>query len=351
MMIEEFIQRMPKVELHVHLEGSVRPETLLRLADRHHIPLPAGSIEGVRAWYRFRDFAHFVEIYMTISSCLRTADDIELIAREFLIGQAEQHVLYSEVTFTPYNQLVNCGLGFHEQIDAVNRARSWGEQSLGVSMGMIIDIPRERSPEAGDQVAGWVIDRFGDGVIALGLAGPERGNPPSKFRNALGRARDRGIPRIIHAGESDGPASIWNALEIGEPARVGHGVRAIEDPALLAHLREFGIPLEVCLSSNVCLGVYPTLTSHSLPKLIGHGLRITINSDDPPMFNTSLTNEFIAGADAFGWDSGTIRRFVFEAVESSLLPPPERSRLRERVELEFSLLEVPSSNSSSPLHK
>jgi adenosine deaminase len=337
--IDEYIRRIPKVELHVHLEGSVRPETLLKLAERHHVSLPADTVKGVRDWYTFRDFGHFVEIYMTISSCLRTPDDIELIAREFLIGQSEQNIVYSEVTFTPFNQFVNCGLGFHEQIDAVNRAREWGEKTLGIRMGMIIDIPRERSPEAGEQVTTWVIDRFGEGVIALGLAGPERGNSPAKFRKEFSRVRDRGIPRIVHAGETDGPTSIWSAIEVADPARIGHGVRAIEDTKLMDYLERTKLPLEVCLSSNVCLGVFPSLNEHSLPKLMNRGLQVSVNSDDPPMFNTTLVGEFLAGAGAYGWRRDTIRDLIRGALEMTLLSATERNELQRRFEREFAHLE------------
>lgn len=167
--IEQFIIDMPKVELHVHLEGSVRPETLLKLAKRHNVSLPADEVAGLRKWFTFRDFNHFIEIYMTISSCLRTAEDIELITREFLSGQAEQNILYSEVTFTPFNQYEINRLGFHKQIDAVNRARIWAEKELGVRMGIIMDIPRLTDPEAGLMIADWAIERYGDGLIALGL--------------------------------------------------------------------------------------------------------------------------------------------------------------------------------------
>jgi adenosine deaminase len=231
--IEHFITKMPKVELHVHLEGSVRPETLLKLADRHHVSLPADDVAGLRKWYTFRDFDHFIEIYMTISSCLRTAEDIELIAREFLIGQAEQNILYSEVTFTPFNQYINNRLGFHEQIDAVNRARAWAETELGVRMGIIMDIPRIVSPEDGLTVADWAIERYGDGLIALGLGGPEIGNPPEKYQAAFDRVRAAGIPCILHAGETDGPSSIWSAIRVADTKRIGHGVRAVEDPELV----------------------------------------------------------------------------------------------------------------------
>jgi adenosine deaminase len=328
--IDQYCRKMPKVELHVHLEGSVQPATLLNLAKRHHISLPAETVQGIRKWYTFRDFAHFVEIYMTISRCLKTPEDVELIAREFLIGQAEQNILYSEVTFTPYNQLVNGGLGFHEQLDAVNRAREWADRELGIRMGMIIDIPREREPEAGEQVASWVIDRFGDGVVAIGLGGPEQGNPAEKFKSSFHRVRDKGIPRVLHAGETAGPASIWNAIEVAEPARIGHGVRAVGDAKLLAYLQEAQIPLEVCPTSNICLGVYPSLAKHSLPELLHHGVSVSINSDDPPMFNTSLAEEYLVCARTFGWEKAVLRDMAYKAVEMLLLSSSEKMALGKR---------------------
>ena len=337
--LTEYIRRMPKIELHVHLEGSVRPETLLKLAKRHTMPLPAEDVEGLRRWYTFRDFNHFIEIYMAISSCLRSAEDIELIAREFLIGQAEQNILYSEVTFTPYNQLFNCGLGFREQMDAVNRARKWGEKELGVRMGMIIDIPREHPPEAGGKVAEWVIERYGDGVIAMGLGGPEQGNPPSKFRRAFERVREAGIPCILHAGETEGPLSIWNAIEVAGTRRIGHGVRAIEDRRLMDHLKETQLALEICPTSNICLGVFPSLSEHCLPKLLEHGLRITINSDDPPMFNTTLTGEFLACSEVFGWGTETPQRLTLNAVDVALLSPTEKTEMLGRFQEDFSRLD------------
>ena len=333
--IEAFITQMPKVELHVHLEGSVRPETLLKLAKRHQVPLPADDILGLRKWYTFRDFDHFIEIYMTISSCLRTAEDIELIAREFLIGQAGQNILYSEVTFTPFNQYANNQLGFHEQMDAVNRARAWAEKELSVRMGVIMDIPRIFPPEDDLTVAEWAIERYGDGLIALGLGGPEVDNPPEKYQAAFDKVRAAGIPCILHAGETVGPPSIWSAIRIADTKRIGHGVRAIEDPELVEYLRETQIPLEVCLTSNIRLKVYPSMEEHSLPELMAQGLYVTINSDDPPMFNTTLTNEYLVGCKTFGWDMEMIQRLVLNAVDVTLLPEQERREIRRSFEVEF----------------
>lgn len=336
--LEEFITQMPKVELHVHLEGSVRPATLLKLARRHHIALPADTLEGLREWYSFRDFNHFIEIYMTISSCLRTAEDMELIAREFLIGQAEQNIRYSEVTFTAYNQYANNGLGFHEQLAAINRARTWAEQELGIRMGLIMDIPRLIPAEEGMIIADWMIEGFGESLIALGLGGPEIGHPPEKFQAAFERMHAAGIPCILHAGETDGPASIWSALRVARSQRIGHGVRTIEDPALMEHLKQNQIPLEVCPTSNICLKVFDSYECHSLPQLMEAGLYVTINSDDPPMFNTTLTREFEIGHKVYGWDRSTIQQLVLNAVNATLLPEKERQALGREFTADFAAL-------------
>jgi adenosine deaminase len=336
--IEQFITEMPKVELHVHLEGSVRPETLLKLAKRHHVALPADDVEGLRRWYTFRDFNHFLEIYMTISSCLRTAEDIELIAREFLIGQAGQNIRYSEVTFTPFNQFENNQLGFHEQIDAVNRARAWAEKKLGVRMGIIMDIPRLTDPNSGLMIADWMIERYGDGLIALGLGGPEVDHPPEKFQAAFDHVRAAGIPCILHAGETVGPSSIWSAIRVADTKRIGHGVRAIEDPKLVGYLRDKQLPLEVCPTSNICLKVYPSMEEHSLPNLLEAGLYITINSDDPPMFNTTLSNEFLVGHRTFGWDVPKVQELMLNAVKVTLLPEQERDAMKHSFLDEFDRL-------------
>lgn len=322
-----FIKQMPKIELHVHLEGSVQPKTLLQLAKRHKVDLPANNLEELQKWYTFRDFDHFVEIYMAISSCLRTPDDIELITREFLASQAEQNILYSEVTFTPYNQYLTNGLGFHEQIDAVNRARAWAKKEHGVRMGIIVDIPRHIPASKGDLIASWVIERYGDGIIAFGLGGPEIDNPPQKFQSAFDSVRAAGIPCILHAGETVGPTSIWQAIEVADTQRIGHGVRAAEDSKLMDYLRDKQIPLEVCPTSNICLNVYPTIHDHSLPQLIEHGLYITINSDDPPMFNTTLTDEFILGHQTWRWSHELIKQFTLNAAEASLLTKRAKNHL------------------------
>jgi adenosine deaminase len=329
MSITSFIRAMPKVELHVHMEGSIQPETLLTLARRNKVKLPADTVEGLRQWYTFTDFSHFIEIYGVICDCLRTPDDIELIAREFLANQAAQHILYNEVTYTGYAQYKN-GIPFPDQLAALNRARAWAEAELGVTMGLVIDIARNVTPEEGLMVADWAISGLGNGVIAFGLGGPEMGNPPEKFKAAFERARAAGLPSVPHAGETVGPESIWGALRILQADRIGHGVRCLEDPLLVDELRSRQIPLEVCPTSNVCLKVVSHLADHPLPRLLAEGLYVTINSDDPPMFNTSLTDEYLAIAETFQLGLETIKQLVLNALHASLLPAAAKAELEHR---------------------
>ena len=325
MSLTSYIAAMPKVELHVHLEGAVQPATLLQLAQRNQVRLPAQSVAGLRRWYTFTNFAHFVEIYQTLSACIRTPDDIELIAREFLAGQAAQNIRYSEVTYTAYTHYTQKGLPFADQLAALNRARSWAARELGVAIGLVIDIDRAMPGDLSLTVADWAIGAMGAGVIALGLGGAEVGNPPEKHQAAFARAHAAGLPCVPHAGETGGASSIWGALHALGAQRIGHGVRCLEDAALVAELRDRQIPLEICPTSNVCLGVVPSMAAHPLPQLIDAGLCVTLNSDDPPMFNTTLTNEYIAVAQTFGWGAHELEQLTLNAVRASLLPAPQRA--------------------------
>ncbi|HEX5082484.1 MAG TPA: adenosine deaminase [Blastocatellia bacterium] len=341
MSLDTFIRRMPKVELHVHLEGSIQPETLLQLAERNNVTLPATTVDGLRQWYTFTDFRHFVEIYLTISSCIRSPEDIEFIAREFLRGQAAQHILHSEATFTPFTHYSsNNRIPFEDQIAALSRARDWAAQELKISVGWVLDIVRNVRPiEHGLTVADWAISGMDRGVVALGMGGIEAGNPPELFKDAFERARTAGLPAVPHAGETAGAESIWGALKALKAQRVGHGVRCLEDPKLVAELRDRQIPLEVCPTSNVCLGVAPSLAKHPLPRLLDEGLFVTINSDDPPMFNTTLTDEYLRAAQILGRGAETMEQLSINAVRASLLPEASRVEMERRFREEFAQLQ------------
>jgi adenosine deaminase len=331
---------MPKVELHVHLEGSIRPETLLLLAERNSVTLPSTTVEGLRQWYRFTNFPHFVEIYLAISSCICSPEDIEFIAREFLRGQAAQQILHSEATFTPFTHYSsNKRIPFEDQIAALGRAREWAARELEISVGWVLDIARNARPiEHGLIVADWAISGMESGVVALGLGGMETGHPPELFQEAFARARAAGLPAVPHAGETAGPESVRGALRALKAQRIGHGVRCLEDLGLVAELRDRQIPLEVCPSSNVCLGVAPSQSEHPLPRLLDEGLYITINSDDPPMFNTTLTDEYLRATQILGCGAETIEQLAINAVRASLLPEASRAEMERRFRTEFARL-------------
>lgn len=332
MPIPHAIAAMPKVELHVHLEGAIRPETLLHLADRNGMRLPANDIDGLRAWYRFTDFPHFAEVYQVVSACIRSADDIELMARDFLRGQADQNILQTEATYTALAHYRNVGLPFDEQLDAINRARAWAAAEFGISLSLVVDIPRDYATDAEAlMIADWVIAGHGNGVAALGLGGYEVGFPPERFAPAFEKVREAGVPAVVHAGETEGPASIRGALDTLHSVRIGHGVRCLEDPALVAELRERQVPLEVCPTSNICLKVAGSLAEHPLPKLLGEGLYVTLNSDDPPMFGTTLTDELARVSDAFGYDQQDLRDFQIRAAQVALLDDDAKAALINRV--------------------
>lgn len=338
MNLAELICQMPKVELHVHLEGAVRPATLLQLAAKNQVSLPATTEEELRHWYHFTDFSHFIEVYMGICNCICTPDDMETVARAFLQEQARQNIVYSEVIFTPHIHYATKGISFEDQLAALNRAIAWAQQELGIDMGIVVDISRNTTPEEGLLVADWAINAMGKGVIALGLGGPEVGHPPQKHRAAFERAHQAGLPALPHAGETEGPASIWGALDCLYPSRILHGVRCIEDVDLAQRLVREQIPLDVCPTSNICLNVFPSIEEHPLPHLLAMGINVTINSDDPPMFNTTLTDEYLTLDSVFNLPPEQIRALAMNAIDASLLPADSKANLYARFEHEFEQL-------------
>lgn len=338
MSLTDFIQRMPKIEIHVHLQGATRPETLLKLAKRHRVELPVKTLDEVREWYKFKDFRNFINIYVEICKAINVPKDLELMTWEFLQGQAEQNIVYSEVTYTPAIRNHRQGFTFDQQLEAINKSIRRAERELGVSMALVIDIPRDISSAEADLYVEWAIEGYGNGVVAFGLGGYEPGNPPENYAKQFERIQAEGIPIVPHAGETVGPESIWSALKVCHPVRIGHGVRCIEDDTLVALLRDTQIPLEVNPVSNVRLGVVNSISEHPIQKLIDAGLYITVNSDDPPMFNTTLTNEFLVCAEAFGWSADLIQKLTMNALEASFLPDTKKSTMRHNFKQEFRTL-------------
>ena len=339
MSLESYARALPKAELHVHLEGSIQPATLLTLARRNGMTLPAESVEGLREWFRFRDFEHFVEVYLAITRCLRTAADYELIAYEFGAEMARQHTRYAEITFTPGTHEA-MGIPHSVYFAGLEQGRARARGDFGVEMRWIFDIVRNipdpvRRLAAADYTTHVAIEGREHGVVALGFAGLERGYAVAPFAPYFERARAAGLHVIPHAGETAGPESIWDAIRLLGAERIGHGVRSVEDPALVDYLAEHAMPLEVNVTSNLRLGIYPDVASHPLPRLLAAGVPITINSDDPALFNTTLGDEFAQLAGSLGFDAQTIEGIALNGVRYSLLPKEQRAHLEELLRAEL----------------
>ena len=337
---------MPKVELHVHLEGTFRPATLLHLAKKNGVALPADDEAGIRRWFRFPDFQQFIEIYVTCSRCLVDPEDFKLLALDFLAEQAVQNVLWSEVHFTISTHLANGGNG-DEVHAALVEAMDEGRKRWGVGMALIPDVvrnydvdARRRDAALGGRPQGP--GRGGDGDRRHGEGALERA-----LRLALRRGARRGLHTVAHAGEHGGPESIRSALEHCRAERIDHGIRAIDDPSLVAQLAERGTPLDVCPSSNVALYAVPSLEEHPLPLLREAGVALTLNSDDPPFFGTSLTREYLLLHRTWGIQLDELAALSAGALRHAFVPEAERPELERRFREELAALGVdPVSDSS-----
>ena len=318
--LEALISRLPKAELHVHLEGSIPPELAVRLAQRHGRTLPgmAAGADGLRGHYRFADFGEFVRMYLAISACLvdeRDFCDITLALAEQL---AAQRVVYAEVTFTAMTHVAR-GVDPAVMLAGLAEGRARARAEHGVELAWVFDIVRSLQHQA-EPTLELALRGQADGVIGLGFTGPEaQAWPVEPFAPTFARAKAHGLRSLPHAGEMSGPRSIWQALDLLGADRIGHGVRAVDDEALMDRLGREGVPLEVCPTSNLGIGLYPELTSHPLPRLLASGLAVSLASDDPPMFSTSLVEEFRRCAAAFGWDAAQVRALAAAAVEHSFM--------------------------------
>lgn len=341
MSLRSYLEAIPKVELHVHLEGSTQPETLLELADRNNVRLPAQTIEGLRDLYKFRNFNDFIDIYMMILECLKTEQDVSDAVYKFASEMARQNIRYAEVTWTPQFYVKGKNIPFPALLAAINDGRDRAKHQWGVWMQWIPDIVRNM-PEYKQDVAEWVsTDQAREGgVVALGLGGFEVEYPPEMFTEQAEYALARGLPVNPHAGETVGPSSIWGSLLSLKATRIGHGVRSVEDPKLVQYLVEHQIPLEVNVTSNLCLQVYPSYAQHPIKQLHEAGCLITINSDDPPLFNTDLTSEYQHAIEDCGLTLEQVEQAILNAIGVTYLPKEQKATMQAEFAADFKRLRV-----------
>ena len=317
---------MPKAELHVHLEGTISPESLWAMAERNHVALPVGTLAELRALYAFEGFEQFIELWLAMCACLRTPSDYEQMADGFLAECARQNVRYVEAHFTPYNH-ERFGFGGRRALDIVTRRLVASEAAGGPVARLITDIPSESVPQSGPFTAELLEAEANPLVVAIGLGGPEVGFPRTLVAPYFERARRAGYAAVAHAGETAGAEHVRQAvLELGA-RRIQHGVAAVEDDATLRLLAERGICCDVALSSNECLTVYRDLEAHPIRRLMSAGVPVTLGSDDPPFFGTSLNREYARAHDEVGLSLPELWRINLNGLRHALVDEATRDRL------------------------
>ena len=326
-----FIAGLPKVELHVHHVGSASPGIVAELAARHPDAGVPDDPAKLAEYFSFRDFAHFIDLYLSTVALLRTPEDIRLLTYEVAQDMAAQNIRYAELTCTPYTHVLN-GVPVEGYVEAIEDARVAAERDLGLVLRWIFDIPGEIGPDAAMKTARIAVDHGPPALVAFGLGGPEIGTSRPKFRPAFDLARAAGLHSVPHAGESTGPQTIWDAIEHLGAERIGHGTSATQDPALLQYLVEHRIPLEVCPTSNVATRVVDTYQVHPIRDMVAAGVLVTINSDDPPMFGTTLNREYGIAADLLGLDAAGVAELGRAAVDASFLDEPGKRTLAAEID-------------------
>ncbi len=327
---EAFIRDLPKAELHVHHVGSASLPIVAELAARHPGTVPADPDE-LRAFYEFRDFAHFIDVYLAVVDLIRTPDDVRYLTYEVARELAEgQRVRYAELTCTPYTS-VQAGVAIEGYTEAIEDARVAAERDFGIVLRWIYDIPGESGVPAADVTLGYALDHAPDGLVGFGLGGPEVGVPRAQFQPHFDAARAAGLHSVPHAGETTGPETVWDALRLLGAERIGHGTSAVTDPTLLTHLADRGIPLEVCPTSNIATKAVAALDEHPLRAMSDAGVIVTINSDDPPMFGTTLNDEYAVAARLLDLDEAGLAALATVAIDCSFAPDDVRARIREEI--------------------
>ena len=316
--VSPFIANLPKAELHMHLEGSLEPETLLALAQRNGVRLPYADATALRRAYSFENLKSFLDLYYLGLTVLQTGDDFYQMTEAYLARAAQENVRHAEVFISPQAHLRR-GIKIETVTDSILAAFDAAHKARGITGGLIVGIQRQFD-EADALSMLSALKPWRDRILGLGMGGPEIGNPPSKFRRAYAMARgDYGWGTVAHAGEEGGADYVREAVEILKVDRVDHGVRCEADPDLVSQLAERGTPLTVCPCSNIMLRVFPDMKSHNIRRLHDAGLCITVNSDDPPYFGGYINENFAAIQAALGFTDAELWQMARNAFTSAYL--------------------------------
>ncbi|MEV1024098.1 adenosine deaminase [Streptomyces sp. NPDC050264] len=331
--LQTFIAGLPKAELHVHHVGSASPRIVSTLAARHPDSAVPSDPEALAEFFTFRDFAHFITVYLSVVDLIRTPEDVRLLTYEVARDMARQNVRYAELTLTPFSS-TRRGIDARAFMEAIEDARKAAESEFGTVLRWCFDIPGEAGLEAAEETTRLATDDAlrPEGLVSFGLGGPEIGVPRPQFKPYFDRAIAAGLRSVPHAGETTGPETVWDALTYLGAERIGHGTSSAQDPKLLAHLAEHGIPLEVCPTSNIATRAVATLDEHPLRQFVDAGVPVTINSDDPPMFSTDLNTEYAVAARLLDLDERGLAGLAKNAVHASFLDEPGKARIAAEID-------------------
>ena len=324
----DLLRRLPKAELHVHLDGSLRPATMLELAREQNINLPAGDAESLRKFMRVQrahSLDEYLERFTFTLAVMQTPAALERIAYEFVTDCARENVRYVEVRYCP--ALHRPAMTLTQAVEAPLRGIRRAERETGTRAGLIVCGLRTLPPATSEDLARLAVDYRNDGVIAFDLAGSELGHPARDHARAFHHALQHGLACTCHAGEADGPDSIRQALHDCGARRIGHGTRLGDDPAVEEYVREHRVPLEMCLSSNVDTGAVPDVASHPARKYFDRGCVVTLNTDGRLMDGTDLTHEYWLAHTELGFTREEIDRLILNTFESAFLPDPPKSQM------------------------
>ena len=327
---ESFIAGLPKAELHVHHVGSASPRIVAQLAERHPGTVPSDP-EALADYFIFRDFAHFIEIYLSVVKLVETPEDVRLLTYEIAREMAAQQIRYAELTVTPYI-CVNDRLPAAAFLEAIEDARTAAARDHGLELRWIFDIPADFGVPAAEATAAIALEHDVPGLVGFGLGGSERGFPRPMFAPQFDQARAAGLHSVPHAGETTGPRTVWDALTVLGAERIEHGIAAVQDQRLLQHLVEHQIPLDVCPTSNVALKVVDDLEQHPLRDLVAAGVTVTVNTDDPPMFATDLNREYAIAARLLDLDERGLADLALAAVNASFAAAATKAGLHAEIE-------------------
>ncbi|QTH04327.1 adenosine deaminase [Vibrio fluvialis] len=327
--MKEFIQQLPKVELHLHIEGSLEPELMFDLAQRNQIAIPFSSPDEVRAAYQFSNLQSFLDIYYQGANVLIHEQDFFDLTWAYLLRCQQDNVMHTEIFFDPQTHTAR-GIAFETVINGITQALEKGQQELGISSQLIMCFLRHLSEADAMHTLQQALP-YKDKIVGVGLDSSEQGHPPEKFQQVFRQAREAGFIAVAHAGE-EGPAlNIRNAIDLLGVQRVDHGVRCVEDAALVQELKQTRMPLTVCPLSNLKLKVFTEMEQHNIVDLLRQGLCVTINSDDPAYFGGYMTDNFMAVADAHPMSHQELAQFTLNAIEASFISDAEKARMSAKV--------------------